>query len=91
LCRAVTATTFGGDLDATEWAEFGDSFAEPFGDGWRVYIETTSFPNGDGVPFEGAAFCELSGTVGEVEWQVFGGSERFDPADETNWDLEGDD
>jgi len=91
LCRAVNATTFGGDASDMVWNGFDDSFVEPIDERWRVYIETTSFPNADGVPFEGAAFCEVGGTIGNVEWNIFGGSERFDPTDETAWNLEGDD
>jgi hypothetical protein len=90
-CRELTAAVF---LGATTWASFEASYVAPdpsTAGNLRVYIETVSHPNSPDEPFDGAASCSIGGTEEVPIHDYYGGSIRFDPSVEANWQTGGED
>ena len=86
-CRSATPTFIGDDLSTLTWQSYEDSYVQEVDRIWRVYIEVVDTPKDGSRERELAGNCMITGTVGEPEFLLISGSTRFDPLDDSEWEL----
>src|SRR3990170_90106 len=86
-CRSASPTFIGDDLSTMTWQSYEDSYVQEVDRIWRVYIEVVDTPKDGSRERELAGNCMITGTVGEPEFLLISGSTRFDPLDDSEWEL----